>query len=74
MSDYDWEGLPTIKDITHNPCMKCGSVECAICSEDFKDAIKKWFDWFDKNNNHHRMQVAENEHIRDWLEHFLNKR
>ena len=26
-----------------NPCMKCGSIQCSYCSDDFEKAKLKWF-------------------------------
>ena len=35
--------LKTLKDIQDkNPCMKCGSIQCATCYDDLEKEIIKW--------------------------------
>jgi hypothetical protein len=69
--------LKTLKDLQDktNPCMKCGSIQCAICYDDLKQEAIKWIKSFQKGECHTDFAADGRngqENISEWIEHFFN--
>jgi hypothetical protein len=64
------EKLKTLKDLQDvtNPCMKCGSIQCAICYDDLKLEAIRWLK-ADKSNFYSREGMDE---TKLWIKEFFN--